>query len=79
MPFVFDIVLILNELQMQGGFILHAIHISGTSMIEEAVYGLYISNNLVGMMQGLNTFQFNRYAEAGCKDQWGCNHNLGPG
>ena len=58
MPFVFDIVLILNELQMQGGFILHSIHISGTSMIEEAVYGLYISNNLVGMIQGLNTFQF---------------------
>ena len=57
--FIFGIVLMFNKVHMQGvGVVLHAIHISGKSMIEEFIDVLSRRSKLGGMMQGVNTLQF---------------------
>ena len=43
---------------MRGELILHILHISGTSMIESGIYGLYRGNNIEGKMRGLDPLQF---------------------
>ena len=50
--------MMLNKFHMQGGIILNSIHIEGKSMIEEVIYGLYIRNNLLGVIWGLNNLKF---------------------
>ena len=48
----------LNKVKMQGGIVLYDIHIPGTSMTESVIDGISRGNNLVGMIQGLDTLQF---------------------
>ena len=55
---LFKTFLRLNQVNMQGGVILHVVHISGTRIIEAGNYGLSIRNYLVGMMRGVNIFIF---------------------
>ena len=43
---------------MRGYFILHAVHIVGTRMIESEIYGISRVNNMGGIMRGLNPLQF---------------------
>ena len=55
---LFEIFLRLYQLQMRLYFILHVVHIAGTSIIEEGIYGLSRGNNLGLMMRVLNPLQF---------------------
>ena len=43
---------------MQGGIVLYDIHIPGTSMTESVIDGISRGNNLVGIIQVLDTLQF---------------------
>ena len=56
-PLLFEIVLRLHQVQMRGEMILHAIHITGTRMIEAGIDGIYRGDNLGGIVRGLNHLQ----------------------
>ena len=55
---MFELVLMLHQVQMRGELILHVIHIVGTGMIESGIDGLYRGSNLGRMTRVLNTLQF---------------------
>ena len=43
---------------MKGYFIHHVVHITGTIMIESEIDGLSRTNNMRGLIRGLNPLQF---------------------
>ena len=45
-PFLFELVMSLYQVQMKVEPILQILHISGTRMIEAGIYGLYRVNNM---------------------------------
>ena len=57
-PLLFEIVLLLHQVNMRGELILHIIHITGTRMIEARIDDIYRGINLGVTMRGLKTFQF---------------------
>ena len=58
-PFLFELVLRLH--QMRGEIVLYVILIVGTRMIEIEIDGLFMRDNLGGMMRGTNPLSFSRY------------------
>ena len=57
-PLLFETVLQLHEIYMEGILILHVVHISRTRMIEADIYGLYRGNNLGGIIKGIYPLKF---------------------
>ena len=55
---LFEIVLCIHQVQMKGELIIHIVNIAGTRMIEAGIDGLYIVNNLGGVMRDMEPFQF---------------------
>jgi hypothetical protein len=49
---LFDLMLRMRKLQMEGGVIIHVVHIAGTRMIEEGTDGLSRRSLLEGVMSG---------------------------
>ena len=43
----------LHDIQIEGGLILHVLHVSVNTMIEEEIYGPYIDNDMGGIKQGI--------------------------
>ena len=52
MPLLFERVLGMNGLEMDGWLIIHVIHMSGTGIIESGIYGLYRGNDFGEMLGG---------------------------
>jgi len=55
---LFDLILRLWKIQMQGGVVLHVIHIAGTQMISQGTNGLSRGSLTDGVMQGCNILSF---------------------
>ena len=53
-PLLFEILLILYQVQIKGGIILHIAHIGGAQMIEVGIYDMSIVNNLGLIIRVIN-------------------------
>ena len=55
---LFETVLQLHEIPVEGILIMHVVHISGTRMIEAGIDGLSIRNYMGGIMQVIYPLKF---------------------
>ena len=55
---LFETVLQIHEIPVEGGLIMHVVHISGKRMIEAGIDDLSIRNYMGGIMQGIYPLKF---------------------